>query len=45
MVARAATMVPAGGKREEFKQHFRSLLRPLVELELKRRNDFQIGRE
>jgi len=35
MASLAATMVPAGADREEFKRHFRILVRPLVELELK----------
>ena len=42
MTARAATMIPAGPDREEFERHFRSLCQPLVELELRCRNDFQI---
>ena len=41
IVARAATMIPAGADREEFEHHFRILIRPLVELELKRRRESQ----
>lgn len=39
MASRAATMIPDGPDREQFKRHFRILIRPLVELELKRRSN------
>ena len=41
MAARAATMIPAGANREEFKRHFRILVQPFVDLELKRRKESQ----
>ena len=41
MISRAATMIPPGPNREEFERHFRILVRPLVELELKRRKENQ----
>lgn len=38
IIALGATLVPAGADREEFVRAFRTLVQPLVELELKRRN-------
>jgi hypothetical protein len=39
MTTRAATMIPAGADREQFKRHFRVLIGPLVKLELERREE------
>jgi hypothetical protein len=41
MTTRAATMIPAGADRKAFEHHLRTLVGPLVALELERRRSEQ----